>query len=99
MKASALPTRRPFRELLSRMALLNEGIALLSLKAARNNADILQGSHIFLKGSSTQAPVNPTGPSVSIPIDQEAPSGSHSPSSSDHQSSSVHQGVTAELLI
>ncbi|GJW10437.1 retrovirus-related pol polyprotein from transposon TNT 1-94 [Tanacetum coccineum] len=33
---------------------------------------------------------------VSIPIDQEAPSGSHSPSSSDHQSSSVHQGVTAE---
>ncbi|GJW44824.1 integrase, catalytic region, zinc finger, CCHC-type containing protein [Tanacetum coccineum] len=26
----------------------------------------------------SQAPVNPTGPSVSIPIDQEAPSGSHS---------------------
>ncbi|GJU45946.1 hypothetical protein Tco_1203212 [Tanacetum coccineum] len=43
-----------------------------------------------------QAPVNPTGPSVSIPIDQEAPSGSHSPSSSDHQSSSVHQGVATE---
>ncbi|GJR44024.1 retrovirus-related pol polyprotein from transposon TNT 1-94 [Tanacetum coccineum] len=43
-----------------------------------------------------QAPVNPTGPSVSIPIDQEAPSGSHSPSSSDHQSSLVHQGVAAE---
>ncbi|GJY71701.1 integrase, catalytic region, zinc finger, CCHC-type containing protein [Tanacetum coccineum] len=43
-----------------------------------------------------QAPVNPTGPSVSIPIDQEAPSGSHSPSSLDHQSSSVHQGVAAE---
>ncbi|GKE53702.1 putative ribonuclease H-like domain-containing protein, partial [Tanacetum coccineum] len=43
-----------------------------------------------------QASVNPTGPSVSIPIDQEAPSGSHSPSSSDHQSSSVHQGVAAE---
>ncbi|GKE60781.1 hypothetical protein Tco_1511148, partial [Tanacetum coccineum] len=31
-----------------------------------------------------QAPVNPIGPSVSIPIDQEAPSRSHSPSSSDH---------------
>ncbi|GJW78034.1 retrovirus-related pol polyprotein from transposon TNT 1-94 [Tanacetum coccineum] len=46
----------------------------------------------------SQAPVNPTGPSVSIPIDQEAPSGSHSPSSSDHQSSSVHQGVAAENL-
>ncbi|GJZ49335.1 hypothetical protein Tco_0603525 [Tanacetum coccineum] len=46
--------------------------------------------------SSSQAPVNPTGPSVSIPIDQEAPSGSHSLSSSDHQSSLVHQGVAAE---
>ncbi|GJX34404.1 retrovirus-related pol polyprotein from transposon TNT 1-94 [Tanacetum coccineum] len=45
-----------------------------------------------------QAPVNLTGPSVSIPINQEAPSGSHSPSSSDHQSSSVHQGVVAEHL-
>ncbi|GKC43308.1 retrovirus-related pol polyprotein from transposon TNT 1-94, partial [Tanacetum coccineum] len=42
------------------------------------------------------SPVNPTGPSVSIPIDREAPSGSHSPSSLDHQSSSVHQGVAAE---
>ncbi|GJR95504.1 retrovirus-related pol polyprotein from transposon TNT 1-94 [Tanacetum coccineum] len=45
---------------------------------------------------AAQAPVNPTGPLVSIPIDQEAPSGSHSPSSLDHQSSSVHQGVAAE---
>ncbi|GJV53536.1 retrovirus-related pol polyprotein from transposon TNT 1-94 [Tanacetum coccineum] len=45
-----------------------------------------------------QAPVNPTSPSVSIPINQEAPLGSHSPSSSDHQSSSVHQGVAAEHL-
>ncbi|GJZ41974.1 retrovirus-related pol polyprotein from transposon TNT 1-94 [Tanacetum coccineum] len=43
-----------------------------------------------------QAPVNLTGPLVSIHIDQEAPSGSHSPSSSDHQSSSIHQGVAAE---
>ncbi|GJZ49752.1 putative reverse transcriptase domain-containing protein [Tanacetum coccineum] len=48
---------------------------------------------------AAQAPVNPTGPSVSIPIDQEAPSGSHSPSSSDHQSSSVHIGVAAEQSI
>ncbi|GJY11534.1 retrovirus-related pol polyprotein from transposon TNT 1-94, partial [Tanacetum coccineum] len=47
---------------------------------------------------AAQAPVNPTDPSVSIPIDQEAPSGSHSPSSSDHQSSSVHQSVAAEHL-
>ncbi|GKA17970.1 retrovirus-related pol polyprotein from transposon TNT 1-94, partial [Tanacetum coccineum] len=45
---------------------------------------------------AAQALVNPTSPSVSIPIDQETPSGSHSPSSSDHQSSSVHQGVAAE---
>ncbi|GJT80592.1 retrovirus-related pol polyprotein from transposon TNT 1-94 [Tanacetum coccineum] len=45
---------------------------------------------------AAQALVNPTGLSVSIPIDQEAPSGSDSPSSSGHQSSSVHQGVTAE---
>ncbi|GJR23531.1 retrovirus-related pol polyprotein from transposon TNT 1-94 [Tanacetum coccineum] len=47
---------------------------------------------------AAQAPVNPTGPSVSILIDQEAPSGSHSPSSSDHQSSLVHQGVAVEHL-
>ncbi|GKC50217.1 retrovirus-related pol polyprotein from transposon TNT 1-94, partial [Tanacetum coccineum] len=49
--------------------------------------------------SAAQALVNPTGPSVSIPIDQEAPSGSHSPSSSDHQSSFVHIGVAAEQSI
>ncbi|GJT52425.1 hypothetical protein Tco_0978582 [Tanacetum coccineum] len=52
--------------------------------------------HLVPPAPTAQAPVNPTGPSVSIPIDQEAPSGSHSPSSSDHQSSSVHQGVVAE---
>ncbi|GJT43503.1 putative ribonuclease H-like domain-containing protein [Tanacetum coccineum] len=45
---------------------------------------------------AAQAPVNPTGPSISIPINQEASSGSHSPSSLDHQSSLVHQGVAAE---
>ncbi|GKA37584.1 retrovirus-related pol polyprotein from transposon TNT 1-94 [Tanacetum coccineum] len=43
-----------------------------------------------------QVPVNPTDPSVSISVGQDAPSGSHSPSSSDHQSSSVHHGVVAE---
>ncbi|GKG20182.1 hypothetical protein Tco_0379983, partial [Tanacetum coccineum] len=52
--------------------------------------------HLVPPAPATQAPVNPTGQSVSIPIDQEAPSGSHSPSSLDHQSSSVHQGVAAE---
>ncbi|GJW72439.1 retrovirus-related pol polyprotein from transposon TNT 1-94 [Tanacetum coccineum] len=45
---------------------------------------------------AAQAPVNPTGPSVSILINQEASSGRHSSSSSDHQSSLVHQGVAAE---
>ncbi|GJT48049.1 retrovirus-related pol polyprotein from transposon TNT 1-94 [Tanacetum coccineum] len=45
---------------------------------------------------AAQVPVNHSGPSVSISLDQDAPSGSHSPSSSDHQSSSVHQGVAAD---
>ncbi|GJR79759.1 retrovirus-related pol polyprotein from transposon TNT 1-94 [Tanacetum coccineum] len=43
-----------------------------------------------------QAPVNPTGSSVSISFDQDAPSGSHLTSSSDHQSSLVHNSVAAE---
>ncbi|GJS87214.1 retrovirus-related pol polyprotein from transposon TNT 1-94 [Tanacetum coccineum] len=37
-----------------------------------------------------------TGPSVSIAIDLEAPSGSHTSSPLDHHSSSVHQGVAGE---
>ncbi|GJV88822.1 retrovirus-related pol polyprotein from transposon TNT 1-94 [Tanacetum coccineum] len=45
---------------------------------------------------AAQAPVSLTSPSIYIPIDQEAPSRSHSSSSSDHQSSSVHQGVAVE---
>ncbi|GKC57844.1 hypothetical protein Tco_1085442, partial [Tanacetum coccineum] len=45
---------------------------------------------------AAQVPVNQSGPSVSISLDQDAPSGSHSPSSLDHQSSSVHQGVAAD---
>nr|GEU35598.1 hypothetical protein [Tanacetum cinerariifolium] len=36
---------------------------------------------------------NPTGPSVSISVNQDAPSTSHAPSSLDPQSSFVHQGV------
>ncbi|GJZ34369.1 retrovirus-related pol polyprotein from transposon TNT 1-94 [Tanacetum coccineum] len=38
----------------------------------------------------------PTGLSISISFDHDAPSGSHSPSSSAHQSSSIHHGVAAE---
>ncbi|GJS90128.1 putative ribonuclease H-like domain-containing protein [Tanacetum coccineum] len=45
---------------------------------------------------ATQVPVNPIGPSVSIFVDQDAPSGNHSLSSSDHQSSLVHHGVAAD---
>ncbi|GJT10384.1 retrovirus-related pol polyprotein from transposon TNT 1-94 [Tanacetum coccineum] len=45
---------------------------------------------------TAHAPVNPTGLSVSISFDQDAPSGSHLTSSSDHQSSSVHPGIAAE---
>ncbi|GKA99682.1 retrovirus-related pol polyprotein from transposon TNT 1-94 [Tanacetum coccineum] len=45
---------------------------------------------------ATQVPVNLSGPSVSISVDQDAPLGNHSPSSSDHQSSSVHHGVAAD---
>ncbi|GJX03307.1 retrovirus-related pol polyprotein from transposon TNT 1-94 [Tanacetum coccineum] len=42
-----------------------------------------------------QVLVNPSGPSVSIFVDQDAPLVNHSPSSSDHQSSSVHHSVAA----
>ncbi|GJX46814.1 retrovirus-related pol polyprotein from transposon TNT 1-94 [Tanacetum coccineum] len=45
---------------------------------------------------AAQVPVNPFDPSVSISVDQDAPSRNHSPSSSDHQSSSVHYGVAAD---
>nr|GEW48146.1 integrase, catalytic region, zinc finger, CCHC-type, peptidase aspartic, catalytic [Tanacetum cinerariifolium] len=41
-------------------------------------------------------PVNPPCTSVSISVDQDAPSEGHSPSSLDHQSSSVYHGVAAD---
>ncbi|GJR99681.1 integrase, catalytic region, zinc finger, CCHC-type containing protein [Tanacetum coccineum] len=43
-----------------------------------------------------EIPVIPTGPSVSISIDLDAPSGSHISSPLDHHSSSVHHGVAGE---
>ncbi|GKF40216.1 hypothetical protein Tco_0120277 [Tanacetum coccineum] len=43
--------------------------------------------------SVVQDPVIPTGPSVSMSIDLDAPSGSHTSSPLDHHSSSVHHGV------
>ncbi|GKD84403.1 retrovirus-related pol polyprotein from transposon TNT 1-94 [Tanacetum coccineum] len=51
--------------------------------------------NLLMLGPIPQVPVNPSGPSVSISVDQDAPLGNHSPSSSDHQSSSVHHGVAA----
>ncbi|GKE88009.1 retrovirus-related pol polyprotein from transposon TNT 1-94 [Tanacetum coccineum] len=56
------------------------------------------GDHQMPPVPAAQAPAIPTGPSVSISFDHDAPSGSHSPSSSDHQSSLVHHGVAAEHL-
>ncbi|GJR75616.1 retrovirus-related pol polyprotein from transposon TNT 1-94 [Tanacetum coccineum] len=41
-------------------------------------------------------PVIPTGTSVSIAIDLDAPSGSHTSSPLDHHSSSVHHGLAGE---
>nr|GEW53486.1 hypothetical protein [Tanacetum cinerariifolium] len=43
--------------------------------------------------------VNPPCPSVSISVDQDAPSEGHSPSFLDHQSPSVHHGVTADHFL
>ncbi|GJX33792.1 hypothetical protein Tco_0245349 [Tanacetum coccineum] len=43
-----------------------------------------------------QDPVIPTGPSVSISINLDAPSGSYISSPLDHHSSSVHHGVAGE---
>ncbi|GJZ99031.1 hypothetical protein Tco_0671582 [Tanacetum coccineum] len=46
--------------------------------------------------NAAQDPVIPTGPSVSIAINLDAPSGSHTSSPLDHHSSSVHHGVAGE---
>ncbi|GKC89248.1 retrovirus-related pol polyprotein from transposon TNT 1-94 [Tanacetum coccineum] len=54
--------------------------------------------HLVPHVSIAQVPVNQTGPSVSISLDQDAPSGSHSPSSSDHQSSSVKLNEYGDVL-
>ncbi|GJV48082.1 retrovirus-related pol polyprotein from transposon TNT 1-94 [Tanacetum coccineum] len=52
--------------------------------------------HLVPHVPAAQVPVNHSGPSISIFLDQDVPSGSHSPSSSDHQSSLVNQGVAAD---
>ncbi|GJT21037.1 retrovirus-related pol polyprotein from transposon TNT 1-94 [Tanacetum coccineum] len=54
------------------------------------------GDHQMPSVLAAPTPTIPTGPSVSISFDHDAPSDSHSPSSSAHQSSSVHHGVATE---
>ncbi|GJS83736.1 hypothetical protein Tco_0750277 [Tanacetum coccineum] len=54
------------------------------------------GDHQLPHVPATPTPAIPTGPSVSISFDHDAPSGSRSPSSSAHQSSLVHHGVATE---
>ncbi|GKB20100.1 retrovirus-related pol polyprotein from transposon TNT 1-94, partial [Tanacetum coccineum] len=54
------------------------------------------GDHQMTHVPAVPPPVIPTGPSVSISFDHDAPSGSHSPSSSAYQSSLVHHGVATE---
>ncbi|GJR41464.1 retrovirus-related pol polyprotein from transposon TNT 1-94 [Tanacetum coccineum] len=46
--------------------------------------------------NAAQDPIIPTGPSMSIAIDPDAPSGSHTSSPLDHHSSSVHYGLACE---
>ncbi|GKA47582.1 retrovirus-related pol polyprotein from transposon TNT 1-94 [Tanacetum coccineum] len=58
--------------------------------------ETLMGDHQMPHVPAVPPPVIPTGPSVSISFDHDAPSGSHSPSSSAPQSSSVHHGVATE---
>ncbi|GKB32619.1 retrovirus-related pol polyprotein from transposon TNT 1-94 [Tanacetum coccineum] len=47
---------------------------------------------------AAQVPVNPSSPSVSIFVDQDAPLGNHSSSSSNHQSSSVKLDEYGDVL-
>ncbi|GJU29810.1 retrovirus-related pol polyprotein from transposon TNT 1-94 [Tanacetum coccineum] len=54
------------------------------------------GDHQMPLVPTAPTSVIPTGPSVPISFDHDAPSDSHSPSSSAHQSSLVHHGVATE---
>ncbi|GKE54499.1 hypothetical protein Tco_1489655, partial [Tanacetum coccineum] len=56
----------------------------------------LPGIHQNPIPNVAQDPVIPTGSSVSMAIDLDAPSGSHTSSPLDHHSSSVHHGVAGE---
>ncbi|GJU99603.1 retrovirus-related pol polyprotein from transposon TNT 1-94 [Tanacetum coccineum] len=74
----------------------NKDLELLFQPMFDEYFETLMGDHQMTHVPAVPPPVIPTGPSVSISLDHDAPSGSHSPSSSAHQSSSVHHGVATE---
>ncbi|GKA65894.1 retrovirus-related pol polyprotein from transposon TNT 1-94 [Tanacetum coccineum] len=74
----------------------NKDLELLFQPMFDEYFETLTGDHPMPHVPAAPTPAIPTGPSVSISFDHDAPSGSHSPSSSAHQSSSVHHGVATE---
>ncbi|GJV32940.1 retrovirus-related pol polyprotein from transposon TNT 1-94 [Tanacetum coccineum] len=66
-----------------------------SCRGSSDNANLLKGTDDPIP-NVVQDPVIPTGPSMSISIDLDAPSGSHISSPLDHHSSSVHHGVAGK---
>ncbi|GJS28153.1 retrovirus-related pol polyprotein from transposon TNT 1-94 [Tanacetum coccineum] len=74
----------------------NKDLELLFQPMFDEYFETLTGDHQMPHVPAAPTPAIPTGPSVSISFDHDAPSGSHSPSSSAHQSSSVHHGVATE---
>ncbi|GJR71893.1 retrovirus-related pol polyprotein from transposon TNT 1-94 [Tanacetum coccineum] len=74
----------------------NKDLELLFQPMFDEYFETLMGDHQMPPIPAAPTLAIPTGPSVSISFDHDAPSGSHSPSSSAHQSSSVHHGVATE---
>ncbi|GJY88268.1 integrase, catalytic region, zinc finger, CCHC-type containing protein [Tanacetum coccineum] len=74
----------------------NKDLELLFQPMFDEYFETLTGNHQMTHVPAIPPSVIPTGPSVSISFDHDAPSSSHSPSSSAHQSSSVHHGVATE---
>ncbi|GKD61008.1 hypothetical protein Tco_1298517, partial [Tanacetum coccineum] len=74
----------------------NKDLELLFQPMFNEYFETPMGDHQMPHVLAVPPPVIPTGLSVSISFDHDAPSGSHSPSSSAHQSSLVHHGVVTE---
>ncbi|GJR04496.1 retrovirus-related pol polyprotein from transposon TNT 1-94 [Tanacetum coccineum] len=74
----------------------NKDLELLFQPMFDEYFETLTGDHQMPHVPAVPPPIIPTGPSVSISFDHDAPSGSHSPSSLAPQSSSVHHGVATE---